>query len=120
MVQENGPNPDMARTLNNLGKLCRDQQRFSEAETCFLHAQAIQEQVLLPDHPDVAETLHEMARLYQMQERFEEAEFYFLFALEVFEQAPNHTHKSKEVFEDYRALLYHLGQPLPHRFASWG
>ena len=58
-----GPkHPDVARCLNNLGRLYALQGNCAEAEPRFLRARAIREQLLGPDHPDVAQTLGAILR----------------------------------------------------------
>lgn len=48
--------------------------KYSEAEPLFLHALAIREKALGPDHPDVANSLNRLGEIYTTQGRYNEAE----------------------------------------------
>ena len=63
MEKSLGPNhPDVARSLNNLAQLYRDQGRYADAEPLYKRALAIYEKSLGPDHRDVATALSNLAR----------------------------------------------------------
>jgi tetratricopeptide (TPR) repeat protein len=54
-------NPEIARTLHNLGELLEDQGRYRRACPYFRRALAMLEQVLSPSHPDIADTMTHLA-----------------------------------------------------------
>jgi tetratricopeptide (TPR) repeat protein len=82
--------PDLASTLNNLGNLYSDTQRFSESEAYHLRALEIRERLSQtnPDayEPDLASTLNNLGLLYSNTQRFSESETYHLRALEIYER----------------------------------
>ena len=62
-----GPDhPDVAKSLNNLAGLYREQGRYADAEPLFKRSLAIYEKALGPDHPDVATSLNNLAGLYEI------------------------------------------------------
>ena len=70
-----GPeHPDVALTLNGLGRLYYDQSNYQQAESLHQRALVIQERQLGPEHPEVARTLAYLARLLREQARYAEAE----------------------------------------------
>ncbi len=66
--------PDVARSLNNLAELYRDQGRYAEAEMLHKRSLAIREKVMGIDHPGVATCLNNLAGLYRIQGKHTEAE----------------------------------------------
>jgi tetratricopeptide (TPR) repeat protein len=58
---------DTATSLNNLGRLLRDQGDFTAARPLLERALAICEKVLGPEHPDTATSLNNLALLLQAQ-----------------------------------------------------
>ena len=85
--------PEMlAMTLNSLGALYSDLNRFSEAEKYLLEALGIQRSTLAPDHPDLAGTLTNLGALYYTLNHFPEAKACYLEALGIFRSAswPDH------------------------------
>lgn len=57
--------PDVAITLNNLGKLSYEQGKYIESESLYKQALAISEKALGPNHPQVATVLENMTELYK-------------------------------------------------------
>jgi len=70
-----GPDhPDVAKSLNNLAEVYREQGRNADAEALYQRALAIREKALGPDHPDVAKSLNNLAEVYREQGRNADAE----------------------------------------------
>ena len=88
-----GPeHPDVALTLNGLGRLYYQQSRYVEAEPFYLRAVALQDPQLGPEHPDLAQTLTNLGILYQEVGKYIEAEPLYQRALRIGEQflGPEH------------------------------
>ena len=83
--------PQMARLLNYLAMLYRQQGKYAEAEPLLLRELRIREQ-LGREHPDVVHPLNSLAGLYSRQGRYVEAEMLLLRALHIWEQhlGPEH------------------------------
>jgi len=79
--------PDVARTLNNLGELYRVTQRMKEAEAAYQEALDIRRQLAKTNpaayQPDVAGTLNNLALLYAATQRMKEAEAAYQEALDI-------------------------------------
>ena len=70
-----GPDdPDVAKTLYNLAQLYLRQRRYTQAESLYQQAMAIQEKSLTSDHPDLAATLNGFAQLLRETKRKSQAE----------------------------------------------
>ena len=69
----NPDHPDIARSLNNLGKFYAQREKFTEAEPLYLQSLAIYKQ-MDADHPYTANSLHNLAALYVEQKKYAEAE----------------------------------------------
>ncbi len=80
------------RLLYEAAYYLRDHERYAEAEPLFLHALAIYEQQVGPEHLLVAYPLNGLASLYRKQGKYAEAEPLFLRALRIKEQhlGPEH------------------------------
>lgn len=70
----------------------RDFSRFHEAETLYLQALFLREQVLGASHPDNARTLTLLADLYQNHHRYDGAERLYLRALNVSQEGLGESH----------------------------
>ncbi|MCP4663025.1 MAG: tetratricopeptide repeat protein, partial [bacterium] len=66
--------PLVAKSLNNLALLYRDQGRLAEAESLFERSLKIREKALGDEHPQVAQSLENYALLLRDTERTSEAE----------------------------------------------
>ena len=99
-----GPDhPDVAKPLQGLAALYREQGNYAEAEPLYQRALRISEQAYGPDHPDVANPLQGLAALYREQGNYAEAEPLYQRALRISEQA-----------------LWTLTIPMwPIRFTTW-
>ena len=73
--------PDLIRTINNLGLLCRSTGKFSRGEQFLLEALGKQEQALGQHHIDVAQTHYNLGRLYRAQGAYVQAEPFYQQAL---------------------------------------
>jgi len=65
--------PDVAISLNNLGKQYYEQGKYIESEGFYKHALAFFEKALGPNHPQVATVLENMTELYKKMGNEEEA-----------------------------------------------
>ena len=79
--------PDVASTLNNLGKLNEIQGRYWQADTLLQRALTIRQSTLGSDHPNVAVSLNELMVVRFRQGRYAEAEPLALRAIVIWEQA---------------------------------
>ena len=79
--------PDVARSLNNLAMLYKDQAAYRKAEPLLVRALDIWEKVLVAMHPDVARSLNNLAMLYDAQGAHGKAEPLYLRALDIHEKA---------------------------------
>ena len=84
--------PDVARSLNNLAGLYRDQGRYADAEPLYQRSLAIREKALGRDHPDVAQSLNNLAALYRNQGRYADAEPLYQRSLAIREKALGRDH----------------------------
>ncbi|MEM8717231.1 MAG: toll/interleukin-1 receptor domain-containing protein, partial [Cyanobacteria bacterium P01_G01_bin.4] len=73
--------PAVARSLNNLAGLYKDQGRYSEAEPLLQEALVMRKRLLGTEHPAVATSLNNLAALYDDQGRYSDAEPLLLQAL---------------------------------------
>ena len=78
--------PGLATSLNNLGRLYTDMERYSEAQSHLDRALTITETALGPDHPYVAVTLKNLATLHQANGRTAQAETLLRRALRIDER----------------------------------
>jgi esterase/lipase superfamily enzyme len=82
--QQTAPDhPSVAKSLNNLAELYRQQGRYAQAEPLMQRALATRERALGPDHSDVGTALTNLAGLYRTQGRTAEAEPLFERALAI-------------------------------------
>ncbi|MEE8526674.1 MAG: serine/threonine-protein kinase, partial [Thermoanaerobaculia bacterium] len=79
--------PDLARSVTNLGDLFSVQARYDDAEELFRRALEMRERHLGGEHPDLAESLHDLAKLLMEQGRFAESEPLYQRALAIREKA---------------------------------
>jgi len=88
--QNVGPDhPDVAKSLNSLGRIYERQADFAKAEPLLKRSLAIREKALGPDHPDVAESLHSLGAI---QRDYAKAESLYKRSLAIREKAlgPDH------------------------------
>lgn len=64
---------EVATCLNDLAGLLYEQAAYEQAESLYLRALAIREQLLGPEHPDVANSLNDLAMLHQKQGKYTKA-----------------------------------------------
>ena len=60
--------PDFATTVNRLGALYVELDRFADAEECFKWALAVREEKLGPSHSRTLQTLKHMLNMHELQE----------------------------------------------------
>src|SRR5439155_15272680 len=66
--------PEATRLLNQTGYYLEERAQYSAAEQMCLHALAIRERTLEPDHPDLAKVLINLGSIYHSQGKYELAE----------------------------------------------
>ena len=71
----------LAHSLNNLGILYCQQEKYNQAEPLFKQSLALGQELLGENHLDVASSLNNLAEMYSSQRRYEEAEPLFKQAL---------------------------------------
>ena len=71
----------LAHSLNNLGILHCQQEKYNQAEPLFKQSLALGQELLGENHLDVASSLNNLANMYSSQRRYEEAEPLFKQAL---------------------------------------
>ena len=103
--------PDLAKTLNNLGNLYSDTQRFAEAEQAYGEARDLCRKLALKNpeayEPNLAATLNNLGILYRDTQRFAEAEQAFGEARDLYRKL---AHKNPEAYEPNLATtLNNLG-----------
>jgi tetratricopeptide (TPR) repeat protein/transcriptional regulator with XRE-family HTH domain len=84
--------PQVATSLNGLGRLYREHGKQKQAEALFQRALTIQAQALGREHPQVAYALNNLAEIYGMQGKYEQAELFYQRALVIWEQALGREH----------------------------
>jgi len=99
--------PDTAASLNNIAQTQSNLAKYAEAETLFLQAVKMREDVLSPDHPHVAFTMNSLALTYKKQGRFLDAERYFQKALKIREKAFGNDHFLVAETLNYLGVLYY-------------
>jgi tetratricopeptide (TPR) repeat protein/DNA-binding XRE family transcriptional regulator len=83
-----GPeHPQVATSLNGLGRLYREHGKQKQAEALFQRALAIREKALGPMDPQVAYVLHNLAEIHAKEGEFEQAESFYQRALTIQERA---------------------------------
>lgn len=75
--------PEIARTLNNLGVCYRKLGEYALAEEFHRKALRMQESIFGRDHPDIAESEYNLARLYRAQGLYLKAEPFYWQALHI-------------------------------------
>ena len=102
--------PDVAKTLNNLGILYGATQRFAEAEKAYLEARDLRRKLAQKtpdaDEPNLAAVLNNLGALYSVTQRFADAEKAFLEALGFYKKfaEKNPTVYQKDVQQVERAI----------------
>ena len=97
---------DIAKLNNNLAGLYESQRRYDEAETLYLKALQVREQILDENHPDTTYTYHGLGWVYKGQRRYKEAETLFLKALQVREHVFGKSHLFTAYYYNNLALFY--------------
>jgi tetratricopeptide (TPR) repeat protein len=83
LQQDLNPSLDLAHSLNELGILYSQQEKYNQAEPLFKQALALGQELLGEHDPDIAFSLNNLAELYRNQRRYEEAEPLFKQALAI-------------------------------------
>ena len=96
------------RLHRTAGEPARDFSRFHEAETLYLQALFLREQVLGASHPDNARTLSLLAKLYRNHHRYDGAERLYLRALNVAQKGLGDSHPDCCLTIDKLTALYLL------------
>jgi CHAT domain-containing protein/Tfp pilus assembly protein PilF len=114
-----GPeHPDVAQSVNTLGRFYYYQGDYDKAEPLYQRALAIREKVLGPEHPDVAVSLNNLALLYSDRGDYATAELFYGRALSVGQKALGYEHPDVAVFLTGFAKLYYergeYGKAEPH------
>jgi CHAT domain-containing protein/tetratricopeptide (TPR) repeat protein len=113
--------PDLARSLNNLGALLRDQGAYGEAQSYFEQALAMR-QALYPKeqypqgHPELAQSLNNLGGLLWAQGAYGEARGYLERALAM-DQALYPRERYPQGHPDLARSLNNLGELLQHQGA---
>jgi two-component sensor histidine kinase len=85
--QSIGEEPNMAKMINNIGLVKRNQGAYDEAMEYFFQALEIKER--FDDQLTIASTLQNIGAVYAIKSNFEEAERYFLQAMAAFREGGN-------------------------------
>ncbi len=94
--------------LNYLARICKYQQRDSEAEKFYKRALEITKQLVGENHPDVATHLNNLALFYVEQKRHTEAESLWIQALELRKQFCGEEHPELATVQHHLAHLYDI------------
>ena len=78
--------PELARSLDHLASLYKDQGRYNDAEPLYLRALEIRKSQFGEAHPSFAASINNLAELYRLQARYPEAEQLYLQALAIWEK----------------------------------
>ena len=65
--------PDFATTVNRLGSLYVELDRYADAEECFKWALSVREEKLGPNHSRTLQTLKHMLNMFELEERWRDA-----------------------------------------------
>ena len=103
---ELGPDhPDLAKVLDKIADLYREDGLLQEAEPLWIRSLAIREKALGPDHPDVAEGLNGLAAYYEKLGRDAEAVTFYDRLLAVREKSLGPEHPQVATVLDTLARL---------------
>jgi tetratricopeptide (TPR) repeat protein len=103
--------PDVAATLNDLGRLYYSQGIYVEAEKLYQQALSMRNNLLDPQHSDVAESLNNLGSLYFQQASYAQAEEFYQNALTSRQNALGPKHPDvAESLNNLGRLYYKLGQ----------
>jgi tetratricopeptide (TPR) repeat protein len=110
-VELGDDHPKFATSLNNLGRLYKDQGKYDEALPFVKRALASRERTLGTNHPDVAISLNNLGLLYYDQGKYDEALPVYQRALAIYEGAsgPNHPHVAI-ILNNLARLYYNQGK----------
>jgi tetratricopeptide (TPR) repeat protein len=98
--------PELATSLDRLGRLYQAQGRYGEAEPLLQKALKLRCHLLDKEHSDVAISLNNLARLYESQGRYSEAEPLYLRSFAIHEQQLGGNHPSVATSLNNLASLY--------------
>lgn len=101
------PSAELGTMLNDIALMYRKSGRQKEAEPYYLHALALYEKQLGPEHADVASVLNNLAVFYTNERRYAEAETTHLRALAIREQIHPATHPDIAQSKCNLAVVYH-------------
>ncbi|MEN8443873.1 MAG: tetratricopeptide repeat protein, partial [Cyanobacteria bacterium J06555_13] len=79
--------PEFAETLNLLAKIYEKQERHQEAESLYVEAKEINEQIFGFAHPQTAFSYNNLAKNYQTQKRYTDAEELLIKAVEILKKS---------------------------------
>ncbi|MEO5721672.1 MAG: tetratricopeptide repeat protein [Chthoniobacterales bacterium] len=104
---EDLPYSDFGTLLNNVALLYRKSGRQKAAEPFYLHALALYEKQLGPEHADVASVLNNLAVFYTNERRYAEAEQTHLRALGIRQKIHPTSHPDIAQSKCNLAVVYH-------------
>ncbi|GHO76463.1 tetratricopeptide repeat protein [Ktedonobacter sp. SOSP1-85] len=105
-VQEKIETPEVAYVFHQLAYYLSEKGQYSEAESLYDRALAIDERVLGTEHPQVATCLNNLASLYHQQGKYEEAEQLYKRILEIDEKNLGAGYSLTELNLNNLGLLY--------------
>jgi tetratricopeptide (TPR) repeat protein len=85
-----GSSPELAASLNDLGRLLHEQGKGDEAQQLLTEALNVRQQVHGPEHANVATTLHNLGRVRREAGDYAEAERLFRASLDIRERSLGH------------------------------
>jgi tetratricopeptide (TPR) repeat protein len=108
LQQDLNPSLDLAHSLNELGILYSQQEKYNQAEPLFKQALALGQELLGEHDPDIAFSLNNLAELYRNQRRYEEAEPLFKQALAIRQKLLGDHHSDVPRILNNLAKMYSL------------
>ena len=109
--QSDPDHPETGASLNMLGAIYSDQNRFNEAEPLLKRALVIYEKGLSRNHPWTAECMHDLATLYERQQRYDEAEPLRNHTIDVYRQSGAEPHLGQDWYKNRAALYKNTNRP---------
>lgn len=85
---------DLANSLNNLGVLYYEQEKYIEAELFFQRTLALRQELLGEIHPHIASSLNNLAAIFASLRKYDEAEPLFTQALAMRQKLLGNRHLS--------------------------
>jgi tetratricopeptide (TPR) repeat protein len=78
----------VAEALRNFADVCKEQEKYLQAEALYWHALLIVQNIYSPDYPLVLDILRSLAELYEEIQNFGEAERLFRWSLRIKDKMP--------------------------------